>query len=57
MEDCEGCGACCALMGCIFLDADNRCMIYENRPPECRRENTGSTDEDCRAVRRLMGKE
>ena len=44
--NCHSCGACCRQAGriglphngdyvCIHLK-DNKCSIYENRPPECR---------------------
>lgn len=45
--ECTNCGACCRLvglakpaldrgdLGCIFLDDDNKCMIYETRPYFC----------------------
>tara|TARA_Y100000310_G_C20326713_1_gene643333 strand:- start:276 stop:599 length:324 start_codon:yes stop_codon:yes gene_type:complete len=43
---CSGCGACCKLASliglpsnpdgsCIFLNEDNTCEIYENRPKIC----------------------
>lgn len=45
---CSGCGACCMIAGksgylpdrgdggCIHLDKENQCSIYDNRPEVCR---------------------
>lgn len=33
--DCWSCGACCRAIKCPLL-IDNKCSIYEDRPPQCR---------------------
>jgi uncharacterized protein len=38
---------------CCFLEADNRCTIYESRPDVCRRFEAGS--EQCQEARRRLG--
>lgn len=54
---CTACGACCRRVGaipgfpepvrsdgsCSHLTADNRCAIYERRPPICRVDQTLAT--------------
>ena len=32
---CDQCGACCRVIDCSFLTADNKCSIYEKRPFIC----------------------
>ena len=33
---CTACGACCKFNGCRYLQNDNLCSIYEDRPMICR---------------------
>ena len=35
-ELCIKCGKCCKKINCKFLRYDNACMIYNNRPAECK---------------------
>ncbi|MFH0959646.1 MAG: YkgJ family cysteine cluster protein [Pseudomonadota bacterium] len=33
---CERCGACCRTIQCRYLEGEDFCSIYENRPDVCR---------------------